>query len=333
VEGVIAVDTSERLLHINSAAAGLFGLEVDGALGRKVWEVLRAPALIEAVLAVLRGHGESASEMRIVEGGQEKMIATICGPLTGAGGRVDGAVAVLHDVTRLRQLENLRRQFVANASHELKTPLTAIQGLTETLLDDETMPPDTRTRFLSKLRDQSQRLELLVNDMLTISRAESKEDAFERLPVDLLEVAQESARALLPAAEAKQLKLEFVLPDEPVLVLGDRKALEQAVDNLLDNAIKYTPEGGSIRLALAASADLARLEVRDSGIGIAPEHLERIFERFYRVDKGRSRELGGTGLGLAIVKHVALGHGGQVRVASTPGQGSIFTLELPLMKY
>jgi two-component system, OmpR family, phosphate regulon sensor histidine kinase PhoR len=330
VEGVIAVDSSERLLHINSAAAGLFGVAVDDVLGRKVWEILRVPALLEALQAALRGQGGSTSEVRVMEGGEEKVIATICGPLMDAGGMVAGAVAVLHDVTRLRQLENLRRDFVANASHELKTPLTAIQGLTETLLDDKEMALETRERFLAKLRDQSRRLEALVNDMLSISRAESREDEFERLPVDLREVAQESGRALLPAAEAKRLKLELSLPDGQLIVLGDRKALDQAVDNLLDNAIKYTPEDRCIKLELSAAGKLARIEVRDTGIGIAPEHLERIFERFYRVDKGRSRELGGTGLGLAIVKHVALGHGGQVSVESRLGQGSSFVLEIPL---
>lgn len=331
VEGVVAIDSEERLLHLNSAAADLFGLDARDTPGRKIWEVLRVPGLLEALQSALQGREVAASELRMLDSGEEKVVETVCAPLTGAGGAVAGAVAVLHDVTRLRQLEHLRREFVANASHELKTPLTAIQGLTETLLDDAAMPAATRTRFLAKLRDQSQRLEALVNDMLTISRAESREDAFEHLPLDLREIVQESWRTLLPAAEAKRIELSLRLPEGPAMVAGDRTALGQAVDNLLDNAVKYTRDGGSVVLRLSVADRTASLAVSDSGIGIASEHQDRIFERFYRVDKGRSRELGGTGLGLAIVKHTALGHGGTVHVDSTPGQGSTFTLELPAL--
>jgi two-component system phosphate regulon sensor histidine kinase PhoR len=241
-------------------------------------------------------------------------------------------VAVLHDVSRMRQLEQVRSEFVANASHELKTPLTAIHGIVETLLDDGQMEPQVRTRFLGRLREQSHRLEALINDMLTLSRAESKDKDSERQPLDLREVLQDSHRELAAAAASKQLTVELEVPGEPVSVSGDRKALGQAADNLLDNAIKYTPAGGRIWLRLSCTAVSAMLEVRDTGIGIGAEHLDRIFERFYRVDRARSRELGGTGLGLAIVKHIALSHGGAVRVESQPGKGSSFTIELPLLK-
>jgi two-component system phosphate regulon sensor histidine kinase PhoR len=191
------------------------------------------------------------------------------------------------------------------------------------------MTAETHRRFLGKVRDQTARLSNLVTDLLTLSRVESEEGAVERERLDLREPVRESARALGPAGEAKGLTLETQMPAAPVAVLGDREALRQIVDNLLDNAIKYTPAGGRIWLRIRPEADSVVVEVEDSGCGIEPQHQDRIFERFYRVDKARSRELGGTGLGLSIVKHFALALGGQVSVASVPGQGSTFRVRLP----
>jgi two-component system phosphate regulon sensor histidine kinase PhoR len=332
VEGVVAVDAEERVLHLNRAAQALCEAAGGGWRGEKVWKVLRVPAVLAALESVLRNNRTAEAEVRIPRSGGDQVVETICAPLLDAQGSVIGAVAVLHDVSRLRQLEGVRREFVANASHELKTPITVIQGIVETLLDDNEMDAAVRTRFLGSLGEQSRRMQSLVEDMLALSRAESRDTGFEMAPLDLCEVAQESHRALAPAAEGKQLALTLALPVEPVMVNGDRRALALAVDNLLDNAIKYTPEGGSIRLAVTAAPGLARLEVQDTGVGIASEHLAHLFERFYRVDKARSRELGGTGLGLSIVKHTVSGHGGDVRVSSQPGVGSTFTVELPLLR-
>jgi len=331
VEGVIAVDAEERILHINHAAQTLLTDDAADLRGRKLWEAVRIPEVLDALRTALAAQQPTTVEMRIARARGDQTVEITCAQLHDAQGRLAGAVAVLHDVSRMRRLEQVRSEFVANASHELKTPLTAIHGLVETLLDDEQMEPQVRTRFLSRLREQSRRLDALVNDMLALSRAESKGDEFERQPVDLRDVLQESHFTLAAAAVSKHLTIELQLPGEPAVVSGDRKALGQAVDNLLDNAIKYTPEGGRIWLRLSCSAGSAMIEVRDTGIGIGAEHLERIFERFYRVDRARSRELGGTGLGLAIVKHIVLSHGGSVRVESQPGKGSVFTIELPLL--
>jgi len=332
VEGVVAVDAEERVLHLNRAAQALCDVADGGWRGEKVWKVLRVPEVLAALESVLHNNQPAEAEVRIPRGGGDQVLEIICAPLWDARGGVIGAVAVLHDVSRLRQLEGVRREFVANASHELKTPITVIQGIVETLQDDAEMDPAVRARFLSSLGEQSRRMQTLVEDMLALSRAESRDTGSKLAPLDLREVAQESYRALAPAAEAKRLALTLALPDEPVIVNADRLALGLAVDNLLDNAIKYTPEGGSIRLAVTAVPGLARIEVQDTGVGIASEHLAHLFERFYRVDKARSRELGGTGLGLSIVKHTVSGHGGDVRVSSQPGVGSTFTVELPLLR-
>jgi two-component system, OmpR family, phosphate regulon sensor histidine kinase PhoR len=331
VEGVIAIDAEQRIVHINQAAQALCSAESGDLRGKKLWEAVRIPAVLDALQAALEAQQPSAREVRIAKAGGDQTVEIICARLQDSQGRPAGAVAVLHDVSRMRQLEQVRSEFVANASHELKTPLTAIHGLVETLLDDEQMEPQVRTRFLGRLREQSLRLDALINDMLALSRAESKGEEFEHQPVDLRDVLQESQRTLAAAAASRQIGVDLLLPGELVVVSGDRKALGQAVDNLLDNAIKYTPDGGRIWLKLSSTAALALIEVRDTGVGIGAEHLERIFERFYRVDRARSRELGGTGLGLAIVKHIVLSHGGTVRVQSAVGQGSVFSVELPLL--
>ena len=241
-----------------------------------------------------------------------------------------GAVVVLHDVSRLERLETVRRDFVANASHELKTPITAIRGLVETLIDDKEIAPETQERFLTKIRDQSGRLSAIVTDLLTLSRLEAESGDSRYTPLDLREPVLASAQALTPAAEEKGIVLETQLPDVRVEVAGDNEALGQVVTNLLDNALKYTPKGGKVWVRLTSQSGNAVLEVQDTGIGIEPRDRERIFERFYRVDKARSRELGGTGLGLSIVKHIVLAHNGKVSVDSTPGTGSTFRVSLPL---
>jgi len=312
VEGVIAVDRQERILHLNQAAARLLEVERAGCIGRPAWEVARVPAVSEALGRCLQEQREVEMEIRRTgEDGKERIIELYGSPL-GGNGNPGGAVLVLHEVTELRRLEHIRRDFVANVSHELKTPLTVIRGIVETMQDDPTMTDEIRQRFLAKMKHQSDYLGAQVSDLLALSRLEGPREQLERAPLDLAALAREVAagRAALP-------------------VNGDRRALEQALGNLLDNALQYTPAGGRVSLRITADAERILCEVADTGIGIAPEHQERIFERFYRVDKARSREQGGTGLGLAIVKHVALAHGGGIALKSTPGRGSVFTLSLP----
>jgi two-component system phosphate regulon sensor histidine kinase PhoR len=252
-------------------------------------------------------------------------------PLRGAEQETIGAVVVLHDVTQLHKLEGIRRQFVSNVSHELKTPLTAIRGFVETLLDAEAeIDVATRRRFLERIRLQTSRLSALVTDLLSLSRIESTGGDVERRQVDLRAPLMESVRALRPAAEARRLAIELDLPPRPVVVNGEEESLRQAISNLIDNAIKYSEEGGPVWVRLRQEGWQAVFEVEDRGVGIEEQHHERIFERFYRVDKARSRDLGGTGLGLAIVKNVAQAFGGEVAVESRSGEGSIFRMKLPL---
>lgn len=211
----------------------------------------------------------------------------------------------------------------------MKTPVTAIVGLVETILDDPEMPLEVERRFLGKISDNGRRLSLLVTDLLALSRLEGGEGALERVALDLRTPVDEALQSQLVVAEAKRLQLCKQLPTRPLIVRGDHEALREAVENLLSNAVRYTPDGGQVMVRLVETPQEAVIEVEDTGPGIEAQHLERIFERFYRVDRARSRELGGTGLGLSIVKHTALAHGGQVAVESSPGKGSLFRVRLP----
>ncbi|MBN1918762.1 MAG: HAMP domain-containing protein [Verrucomicrobia bacterium] len=327
VEGVVAVDRHERVVHMNAAAGEILGTTPDASTGRHVWEVTRLPGVNETIAAALKTAAGVTTEATLTA---DRVVEMQAAPLRDAEGALSGAVVVLHDVTRLRQLETVRRDFVANVSHELKTPLTAIQGLVETLLDDESMDDATRRRFLTKLQDQAHRLAALTADLLVLSRVESRDTALELKPSDVRQPIDEAVHQFGALSEHKKVKLAVTLPDRPVVVLCEPNAVRQLIENLLDNAIKFTPEGGRVEVRLTAEGDEAVLEVADTGIGIEPRDQARIFERFYRVDKARSRELGGTGLGLSIVKHIAEAHGGRVTVESAPGLGSTFRVRFTL---
>ena len=242
-----------------------------------------------------------------------------------------GAVLVLHDTTELRRLERLRQEFVANVSHELKTPLSVIKVCVETLLDSAMDDPQHRRQFLEQLNGQSNRLHALILDLLSLARIESGEELFDFQPVAVPDVVEACVERHRPRADAKGQVFDIVPPagEEALVVWADEEALEQILDNLLDNAVKYTPEGGRVSVCWRREGQQVCLEVADTGIGIPPSDLPRIFERFYRVDKARSREMGGTGLGLSIVKHLAQAMRGSVRAASRPGQGTTFTVCLP----
>jgi len=330
VEGVIAIDRDERVVHVNSAAESILDIDLREAAGRRIWEATRVREACEALSGAMREQRMSVTEARIATPQKEQVIQLIATPLRDGAGQLDGAILVLHDVSELRKLESVRRDFIANISHELKTPLAAICGLVETLIEDRDMAQETHERFLEKVRDQASRLSNLVVDLLTISRLESDDGGLQYEPVDLRETLAESYRAQLAAAETKRLQVEAHVPDEEVVVDGDGEALRELADNLVNNAIKYTPTGGRVDIRLFVEGLNAVVEVEDTGIGIATEDQNRIFERFYRVDKARSRQLGGTGLGLSIVKHVALAHGGNVALRSAPGQGSTFRVQIPL---
>lgn len=328
-EGVVAVDREERVLHINEVAAAILGVAAREALGRRVWEITRVRAVCDALARAQCAGQDYEAELEVQGASGPRMLDLKASPLRDSKGALAGAVVVLYDVTRLRRLEVMRRDFVANVSHELKTPLTAIRGFVETLLDDPAMPAETQRRFLEKIGNQSHRLATLVTDLLTLSRVESGRETFEKDVLDLREPARLSIASLAAQAQQKGLALGADLGEAATFVRGDSEALRVVVDNLVANAIQYTPPGGTVRVRVKRDGATAVLQVEDSGIGIETRDQERIFERFYRVDKARSRELGGTGLGLSIVKHIVLAHGGHIGVASEPGHGSTFTVRLP----
>lgn len=327
VEGVVAVDRDERVVHMNRVAGRLMGLDPDTVLGKSIWEITRIPELLETLRDTLRREEMVHRGVRLV-GPQDRILELNATPLDAGGGVIAGAVLVLEDITQLRRLETMRRDFFANVSHELKTPITVIRGMVETLLDDPDASPEVRERFLSKVCDQSDRLANLVTDLLSLSRLESG-GVGALVPLDIRDVVEESTDSLLNTAEGRQIDLILQLPSEPVVIEGEDEALLQAVNNLVDNALKYTQEGGSVWVRVRGDGALAEIEVEDNGPGIDPRHLERIFERFYRIDKARSREVGGTGLGLAIVKHTVRALQGEVAVESIPGKGAKFRMRFP----
>ncbi len=328
VEGVIAVDAGERLLRVNRAAAQWFGLDPAAVPGRTIYEAIRNVELQRFVRRILAS-GEPVDGEITVHGTDDVHLTATGTRLRNRADEVMGVLIVLNDETRLRRLESVRRDFVANVSHELKTPVTSIKGFAETLLDGTEHAPEDRDRFLGIILRQSERLHAIIEDLLTLSRierdAERQEIQLDETPID--QVLQSAVQSCELAAAEKGIAVR--LQATPLTWLANAALLEEAVVNLLDNAIKYSPTGATVEVATEEGEHALSLVVRDHGAGIAPEHLARLFERFYRVDKARSRKLGGTGLGLAIVKHIVAAHGGRVEVTSVVGQGSTFTILLP----
>ena len=333
VEGVIDVDQDQKIVHINQVAAELLNISINRSIGKPIWEEARVTEIITALEQALESQKVVKTRMRRPSKDDDQVVDIYAAALQNKQGDSIGAVIVLHNISELDHLERIRRDFVANASHELKTPITAIRGLTETILDDEKMPEDVRRDFLEKVHAQSIRLSSLVTDLMTISRLESDHQEKSVHAFDLGELVRRSMANCTAICQEKQLQTELSLPDAAMIINGENQAISQLVDNLIDNAIKYTESGGTVSVKLEQENDTAKFTVQDSGIGINPHYQQRIFERFYRVDKARSRELGGTGLGLSIVKNIAEEHGGNVTVASQPGVGSTFTVTLPLNQH
>jgi two-component system phosphate regulon sensor histidine kinase PhoR len=245
-------------------------------------------------------------------------------------GEDPGGILVLEDVTERLHLEKVRSDFVANASHELKTPISAIRGLSETIIDDPNISGENLGRFVERIRQQSIRLELIVKDLLHLSRFDSSNKESNLARIKLSELITALLQTNVENARDAGVILDLDIQDESAQVLGETEAIDQLLTNLVDNAIKYTGEGGKVTVHLKSVGQMASIEVQDSGIGISPEETARIFERFYRVDRARSRDVGGTGLGLAIVKHIAQAHNGTVSVHSQLGKGTTFTVQIPL---
>jgi two-component system phosphate regulon sensor histidine kinase PhoR len=329
VEGVLAVDMDERLIKINRAAAQMIGVDAAAATGRSIQEIVRNTALQQFVARALKSREPVEGDI-IANHGGERSLQAHGTMLRDAQGRSIGALIVLNDVTRLRQLENMRREFVANVSHELKTPITSIKGFVETLLQGAMSNPEDAQRFLGIIAKHAERLHAIIEDLLSLSRVEQESERREIAlePGMVKEVLTAAIQACRVSADAKNITIELAC-EEKVRARLNAALLEQAVVNLLDNAIKYSEPGSVVQIAAARTNGEVAISVRDHGCGIRKEHIPRLFERFYRVDKARSRKLGGTGLGLAIVKHIVQAHSGQVSVQSTPGEGSTFTIRLP----
>jgi two-component system, OmpR family, phosphate regulon sensor histidine kinase PhoR len=354
VEGVVALDGAQRILFANDRAARLLEFTAAAPVGRFLWEVVRHRPLLDVLQRTL-GREEPTREDLVWNGAPARSLTVHAARLPGSPPR--GAVLVLHDTTELRRLERLRQEFVANVSHELKTPLSVIKACVETLQDGAVEDSQHRDAFLQRIAEQSDRLYALILDLLSLARIESGEETLDFQAVPVAESVQACLERHWARAEARRQTLvvggrETLLTarsaskeennshagdaggssamfDQEATVWADEEAFGQVLDNLVDNAVKYTPEGGRIRVGWQVEGDQICLEVEDTGIGIPEQDLPRIFERFYRVHKARSRELGGTGLGLSIVKHLVGAMHGNVRAASRVGQGTTFLVRLP----
>jgi two-component system, OmpR family, phosphate regulon sensor histidine kinase PhoR len=353
VEGVIAVDAEERVLFANDRAGQLLGYRPQSAVGRKLWEITRHPGLRDLVKRALEGPEDCEGEVTS-EGPVAKSLTIQAARLPG--NPIRGVLLVLHDTSELRRLERLRQEFVANVSHELKTPLSVIKACVETLLDGAMEDPQHRRAFMEQIAGQADRLHLLILDLLSLARIESSSEVYEYEPVSVEPLVTRCLERHHARAESKNQRLEAeppsicecgktgnIQPDDaepsdsrllpsttaPVLAWADEDAFSQILDNLVDNALKYTPAGGRVCVRWRSEDGQVFLEVEDTGIGIPEADLPRIFERFYRVDKARSREMGGTGLGLSIVKHLVQAMKGSVNATSRVGGGTTFSVRLP----
>ena len=331
IEGVVAIDDRQRVLFANTAAGKLFGFLPPQVEGRPLLEAVRNRLLHEAASEAVATRRPQRFELEW----QERNLSVQVTPLMGEP--TSGAVVVLHDTTELRRLESLRRDFVANVSHERKTPLSAIKAYTETLLDGAEEDAEFRRRSLRRIDEQSERLSQLIADMLSLARIESAQQPFEIQKVRVSGVVDECLNDYQQRAEAKQIRL---LPrplksmeEDHVQVRADPEGLRVILNNLIDNAIKYTPTGGEVGVGWRPDSGperaMVRIDVVDSGIGIPGDKVARVFERFYRVDEARSDKAGGAGLGLSIVKHLAQSFGGSVSVESLPDAGTTFSVTLP----
>jgi two-component system phosphate regulon sensor histidine kinase PhoR len=330
-EGVLVLDQELRVIASNRAARDIF-TTVAGPLERKRLSDLTRSSTIHAAFGTALVQDERAEAKVEMHGRDLRTFDLRVVPLRFSDERnTRGAIGVFFDITRMERLERVRQEFLSNVSHELRTPLTAIIAFIETLEEGGINDPENSRRFLSVIRKNATRMHNLIDDILELSAIEAGTVSVQLEPVRLHLLVNDILTALASRASARSVKLNNEVSAE-TFVLADARRLEQMLTNLVDNAIKFNREGGSVTIGHARSAR-DRISVADTGDGIPPEHIKRIFERFYRIDRARSREMGGTGLGLAIVKHLARAHGGEVGVESASGAGSTFTIELPLGQF
>jgi two-component system phosphate regulon sensor histidine kinase PhoR len=335
IEGVLAIGLDRDVKYFNQAAARILNistLQVESIKARNrhvmMEEVIRVPEVLDFLVRFLNGQGVHETEVRLYDD-KERFVQIRANKVISSKGVYKGTVVVIHDITNIKQLELYRKQFVANVSHELKTPLTSIQGFTELLLEKKARNEEERDEFLRIIDRHVARIAAIVSDLLTLSSLENLGTDLHMTDIPLKPMIEDAVGLCQIAATKANISLR-VQAEPNIWVKANRSLFEQALINLIDNAIKYSPPDQLVEISTRVIADKVLIDVKDEGIGIASMHLPRIFERFYRVDQARSRKMGGTGLGLSIVKHIALSHNGNVYVESTKGQGSKFTIEVPL---
>jgi two-component system phosphate regulon sensor histidine kinase PhoR len=328
-EGVVGLDRLGRIVLVNDAMRGL--LSVSDPVGRLWMEIVRHHDLNELIGRVVRDGARVTGEATFESPGPARTFAVAASAAPG-GEQTDGAlraIVVFHDVTELKRLGRARTDFVANVAHELRTPLTSVSGYLEALLDGAKDDPDERDEFLAVMKRHADRLNALVGDLLQLSQIESGVYRWRTDPVDLTALSRRSVALIAPVAAKKGVSVTCCATEAANVLLGDGEKLTQVLLNLLDNAVKYTPDGGSVDVEVGRDEEGFLVRVADTGVGIPASDLQRVFERFYRVDRARSRDLGGTGLGLSIVKHIVEAHRGRIEVTSRVGEGSTFTVRLP----
>ena len=332
-EGVAVVDTEQKVLLVNAALEKYFGLRRDAVEGRYFWETFRD---IDINQMIEKGLRDCAMDRKEHSAPLSRSVFEIQVSPVFSAGEFLGVVTVFRDVTMLKEFERLRTEFVANVSHELKTPLTSILGFVETLKEGGMDDPENRGKFLQIIEDQSKKLHVLIEDLLLLSKIESAAKPPRLEEVDIEKMFRKMEETFLPLLKENNIQFHVVTSPKAHTVQAEPASLERALSNLIDNALKYNRPNGRVTLQSSKENGNTMLEVRDTGIGIAAADLPRVFERFYRVDKSRSRESppgrpagGGAGLGLSIAKHIVERHGGRIEVRSTPGQGSTFSIILP----
>ena len=326
-DAIVTIDLHEKIILTNNAARDIFGIQKLTLNRDYLWEKIRNEKLRHLVREIINTQTAKISEIEITSPGK-KLLQAHLSPIQ-IDKNTRGILIVFHDITELRKLENTRREFVANVSHELRTPLASIMGYTETLWNNNTIDPVHSREFLGIIKKHAQRLDNLIKDVLELSKLESHDLNIELNSIDINPCMNNISSNYKEHCSGKSQLFEFNVPDALPKIETNEYLLTQLLNNLLDNAIKYTPKGGKIVLKIAPINKSIQFEILDTGIGIPQEHIPRIFERFYRVDPARSREMGGTGLGLSIVKHIVNLHHGNIKVESTIGVGSKFIIILP----
>ncbi|MBN2897871.1 MAG: HAMP domain-containing protein [Clostridia bacterium] len=331
INGVIAVDNNKRIMFVNASAEQMFNFRESDVRGKRILEVLRNNALDDQIHHMIANNVMVTAELAIDEP-VRRIFNLYSNPIVSSeiGNEKMGVVIIIQDVTEMKKLESMRKDFVANVSHELKTPLTSIKGFVETLLNGAAEKEEVREKFLGIINLEVERLSSLIEDLLVLSEIEKNETIANDAPININHATRNIMEMLAEVAKGNEVALFYNCSDDLPTIYGNEGWFKQMVVNLVDNAIKYSNKGGEVRVNIYKEDQRVKIVVKDTGVGIATEHLDRLFERFYRVDKARSRSIGGTGLGLAIVKHVVISFGGEIKVRSEFGKGSEFIVTIPV---